>query len=237
MLRLPLEEEIPVLEQKVLSEDSSGTGSRTLIEGDVDTSEAGDLSQCRYLEGQSFSPPGANYFDQSDYSENMVLAVMKLTCSEYKIDNPLWLGRWPTPFSSKPSHTHYPLSTPQKHTPTASFFKGFPSRMSQDDIEYLRKKDALSIPQKYLQMELLRAYKKHAHLHFPILDLQELEDAIEERKGNKISMFLFQALMFAGSTFADTRYLNKAGFASQEEAQIVLFHRARVCFPIPKWFE
>ena len=67
----------------------------------------------------------------------------------------------------------------------------------------------------------------------PVLNIQDFLPAIvnNDPDGN-ISLFLLQAVMFAGSAFADMNHLRAAGFHSRREARKEFFTRARVSL---KW--
>lgn len=64
----------------------------------------------------------------------------------------------------------------------------------------------------------------------PVLNLAEFLQMLEHEDGSygRVSLQLFQAVMFAGSAFVDLSYLRKAGFSSRREAHKNFFHRARV---------
>ena len=125
----------------------------------------------------------------------------------------------------------YPL--PKKRVPTIlpNYIKPLPPRITTDDIEYLDKKGALSIPKKPLRNALLRAYVEYVHGYMPLLDLHDLLDAVarDDGAGKRISLLLFQAVMFAGTAFVDMEQLRNAGFATRKDARKAYFLKARVC--------
>lgn len=114
--------------------------------------------------------------------------------------------------------------------PLPHYFKPLPSRITPDDIEYLDKKGALSIPGTILRNELLRAYIEYVHGYMPLLDLREFLGALGRQDGSikPISLLLFQAVMFAGTAFIDLKHLRHAGYATRKEARKAFFLKARV---------
>lgn len=111
-----------------------------------------------------------------------------------------------------------------------SYIKPLPPRILSDDVEYLEKKGALTIPEAGLRNQLLRSYVQHVHGYMPLLELYDFLEAIERNDGisGHISLLLFQAVMFAGSAFIDMQYLRAAGYQTRKQARKAFFHRARV---------
>ncbi|KAL1967802.1 hypothetical protein VTN77DRAFT_2491 [Rasamsonia byssochlamydoides] len=111
------------------------------------------------------------------------------------------------------------------------FLKPLPSRIPVEDIEYLRSKGALTIPEPPLRNELLRAYVQWVHNFIPLLDLHEFLRSIAENDPDaNISLLLFQAVMFAGTAFVDLEHLQAAGFATRRDARKAFFMRTRLLY-------
>jgi len=129
-----------------------------------------------------------------------------------------------------------PYLLPKKRAiaPLPNYIKPLPARITTDDIEYLEKKGALSIPGLVLRNELLRVYVEYVHGYMPLLELREFLDALERNDGStkRISLLLFQAVMFAGTAFVDMKHLRRAGYTTRKEARKAFFLKARVgdCF-------
>jgi hypothetical protein len=124
--------------------------------------------------------------------------------------------------------TPKPAPAPVANLPL--FIKPLPARIGPDEIAYLEKKGALTIPTPTLRNELLRAYVEFVHPYMPLLDLHAFVTILDRADGNlgKISLILFQAVMFAGSAFADMRHLSIAGYATRKEARRDFFQKTRV---------
>ena len=112
------------------------------------------------------------------------------------------------------------------------FIKPLPSKIGPDEISYLEKKGVLTVPKGTLRSEMLRAYVEFVHPYMPLLDLHDFLKMIDKQDGSngKVSLILFQAVMFAGSSFVDMQYLHTAGYATRKEARKDFFQKTRVSF-------
>jgi hypothetical protein len=119
---------------------------------------------------------------------------------------------------------------PSQHYNLPAYIKPLPHRICAEDIQYLATKGSLTVPSDTLRNELLRAYIEYVHPYMPLLDLREFLDVIESGNGTegRISLLLFQAVMFAGTTFVDMKFLRESGFTSRKAARKSFFQRARV---------
>lgn len=68
----------------------------------------------------------------------------------------------------------------------------------------------------------------------PVLDLSHFLQILDARDGKsgQISLFLFQAILFAGAAHVNMNYLRAAGFTTRKQALKELFQRARVRSPL-----
>ena len=109
------------------------------------------------------------------------------------------------------------------------FLKPLPSRISAEDLEFLRFRGALAIPESGLRTELLRCYIKWVHSFLPVLNLQEFLRcvALNDPEGN-ISLLLFQAVMFVATAFVDLKHLQAAGYTTRKSARNAFYTRLRV---------
>jgi hypothetical protein len=108
-------------------------------------------------------------------------------------------------------------------------FFALPQTLSEDDIEYLKKKDALSLPPRQLQEKLFESYTRSVYPHFPFLDLRSFVSVLNHQSPpHGTSLLLFQAVMLAGCDLVSLRHLRSAGFQTRAEAQEQLYHRVRV---------
>lgn len=86
------------------------------------------------------------------------------------------------------------------------------------------------MPSVGLRNELLKAYIEFVHPFMPLIDLYEFVMIIESNNGSlgRISLILFQAVMFAGSAFVDMHHLHNAGYATRKDARKDFFQKTRV---------
>ncbi|KAJ5558153.1 hypothetical protein N7535_008369 [Penicillium sp. DV-2018c] len=111
------------------------------------------------------------------------------------------------------------------------YIRGLPTRLQKEDIDYLAAKGALTIPDATLRNELLKSYIHYVHTYMPLLDLEEFLQTIVHNDGiHRISLLLFQAVMFAGVAFIDMKHLQAAGYQTRKVARKVFFQRARLLY-------
>lgn len=113
------------------------------------------------------------------------------------------------------------------------FIKPLPKSIGPHEIIYLENKGALTIPSVGLRIELLGAYIEQVHPSMPLLELNDVSMIVESGSAalSRISLILFQAVMFAGSTRVHTRHLQKAGYKSRQEAQNDFLQKTKVRKP------
>ena len=111
------------------------------------------------------------------------------------------------------------------------YIRGLPARLQKEDIDYLAMKGALTIPDVTLRNELLKSYIHYVHTYMPLLDLEDFLQTIVQNDGiNRMSLLLFQAVMFAGTAFIDLKHLHAAGYSSRKAARKAFFQRARLLY-------
>lgn len=172
-----------------------------------------------------------DYSEDLSASENMVFDVLCQTFAEYETDKIYESGSDSTSASEATKQALPTLSELfQGHHVVPATPRPLPPHRGWDDITYLLKKGALSVPPRDLQVVLLRSYIESVQTQFSVLDIAELESWIRygDIQESNPSMMVFQAVMFAGSVFADARSLEKIGFNDREHLQKVLFNRVRV---------
>ncbi|KAL4869700.1 hypothetical protein BDV12DRAFT_167506 [Aspergillus spectabilis] len=113
------------------------------------------------------------------------------------------------------------------------FLKPLPSRISAEDLEFLRFRGALAIPENGLRTELLRCYVNWVHSFLPVLNLQEfLRGVAENDPDGNISLLLFQAVMFVATAFVDLKHLQAAGFTTRKNARNAFYTRLRLLYSL-----
>lgn len=98
-----------------------------------------------------------------------------------------------------------------------------------DDVELLYRRGALKLPSPELRDQLTRSYVLYAYTYIPCVDLDEFVEAIEGKDGApKISLLLFQAVMFAAAAFVDLPLLQEAGYPSRRAARADMYQKIKV---------
>ena len=96
-----------------------------------------------------------------------------------------------------------------------------------EELEFLQRRGALSIPDTPLRDQLLLSFILHVHPYLPVLDLQDFVDAVEGRSRSAVSLILFQAVMFAGTAYVDLHLLLDAGFENRIAARAHAFKKIK----------
>ncbi|CAK47094.1 transcriptional regulator family: Fungal Specific TF [Aspergillus niger] len=111
------------------------------------------------------------------------------------------------------------------------YIRGLPPRLQKEDIDYLSMKGALTVPDVGLRNELLKSYIHYVHTYMPLLDLEDFLQTIVQNDGiRRMSLLLFQAVMFAGTAFIDLKHLHAAGYPTRKAARKAFFQRARLLY-------
>ena len=82
-----------------------------------------------------------------------------------------------------------------------AFIKPTPSRIPREDLEYLWRKGALTLPDETLRTALLNAHFDFVHPYMPLLDRRQFLASVSDESGShgKVGLLLFQAVMFSGT--------------------------------------
>lgn len=112
-----------------------------------------------------------------------------------------------------------------------AYIQPLPTCMEAEDMMHLWKKGAAVIPEIAFRNELLRSYIEFVHPYMPLLDVHDFLRIVDKGTGEngKVSLLLFQAVMFAGVAFADRSYLTAAGYPTRRSARKAFYLKTRVC--------
>lgn len=93
--------------------------------------------------------------------------------------------------------------------------------MNPEDVFFLKKKGALSLPDNRLRNALLTSYVDYVYPYAPTIDLLPFLDIINHKEGGhgKVSLLLLRSILFAGVAFVDFHYLAAAGFKTRRQAR------------------
>lgn len=114
--------------------------------------------------------------------------------------------------------------------PIPAFIKELPSSIPLDDIQYLWTTGALSIPDVAFRNKLIQSFVEHVYPSLPLIHLHEFLRTIsnEDQEEEKLSLLLFQAILFAGTMFVDLPSLHAAGYSSRREARRAFHQKVKV---------
>lgn len=131
----------------------------------------------------------------------------------------------PSPLADNPFFSRF-SSVPD----IPKFIKPLPPRIGFDELQYLARKGALTLPHDELRNELIRAYIEFVHPFMPVVDLCDFVKIVDSGSAQfgRISLILYQAVMFSGAAFIDLQYLYAAGYHSRKHARRDFFQRTRV---------
>ncbi|KAK5705982.1 hypothetical protein LTR17_021193 [Elasticomyces elasticus] len=103
--------------------------------------------------------------------------------------------------------------------------------LQSEDIQYLVQKGALLIPEPDLRLEILRGYMFSIQPFLPVLDAQQFISAVfNNGEQGKVSLLLFQAVMFAGLHSLQPPIIHRLGFETTKQAREVFFNRVRLLY-------
>ncbi|KAF3920440.1 hypothetical protein ABW20_dc0104877 [Dactylellina cionopaga] len=151
------------------------------------------------------------------------------------------ISQQPSP-STTTSSASRPIRVPSyeiltKDLPT--FIKPTPTRIAPDDVDYLVRKGATSIPLEPFRQELVDCYFDYVHPFMPLIEEAEWRKTTSRswegfdparHKDDRISLLLYQAVLFAGSAFVKMESLRAAGYTSRKSARKAFFQRTRMLY-------
>ena len=110
------------------------------------------------------------------------------------------------------------------------YFRPIPTRIGADELSYLDTKGAFSIPDASLRDELLRCFLDYVYPTMPVVEFSDTVRIISQGDGvaGRMSLLLFQAIMFAGCAFVDLSMLYHYGFQDRMHARKVFARKVRV---------
>lgn len=127
--------------------------------------------------------------------------------------------------------------------------------LKKDDIMVLAGNGCLSVPDPDLADEFIAQYFLSVHPHVPLLDEAAFWECYKNGSNNgespKISLVLFQALLFVASAYVAPETLKQLKLGARQTASKIFYNRAKVIyfliffsypvltlavpFPIPIW--
>ena len=113
------------------------------------------------------------------------------------------------------------------------------SKVQQDDVRYLEFTGSLHIPARPVLNEIVREYFLHVHPVLPVVDERAFwamydDSMIDLNKPGKLSLFVFQSMLFAAAATVPLATLRCCGFSSVRQARETFYRRAKTIFDLSK---
>ncbi|KAF5024605.1 hypothetical protein F66182_3368 [Fusarium sp. NRRL 66182] len=110
------------------------------------------------------------------------------------------------------------------------------SGLSSSDVTYLEAQGCFGVPTREALDDFVREYFLHVHPGLPLLDEAVFWDMYlgnqQSRSGSTLSLFVFQAMLFASSSFLSFSTLQSLGFTSKRNARDTYYRRSKLLFDL-----
>jgi hypothetical protein len=113
------------------------------------------------------------------------------------------------------------------------------SKVQQDDVRYLEFTGSLHIPTRSVLDEIVREYFLHVHPVLPVVDERTFwtmynDSMMDLDRPGKLSLFVFQSMLFAAAATVSLAALRCCGFISVRQARDTFYRRAKTIFDLSK---
>ncbi|KIW77769.1 hypothetical protein Z517_07602 [Fonsecaea pedrosoi CBS 271.37] len=118
------------------------------------------------------------------------------------------------------------------HTALPDFIEAFPVR-TPNDLEFLRQKSVFVLPPPQLQHVIMDRFAEFVHPLLPVIDLPAFRGAIlGEKPGQRVSLLLFHAVMFAGVGAVENEIILRQAYMSKTTARQTFYEKAKTLFEL-----
>ncbi|KAL5336908.1 hypothetical protein BJX70DRAFT_371452 [Aspergillus crustosus] len=130
-------------------------------------------------------------------------------------------------------------------TPASVDFSAYPflefnniQALDQEDVAYLRSKGCFSVPDQLILNEFFNQFFLHVHPETPVLDearfwrLYLRRGTEGQSSDEKLSLFVFQAMLFRAVSYVSLESINQCGFNDKETARAAFYKRAKLLFDL-----
>ncbi|KAJ5769741.1 Transcription factor [Penicillium nucicola] len=105
--------------------------------------------------------------------------------------------------------------------------------LSSSETMILDRQGCLSLPDPKATDEFVKHYFKRIHPLVPVLDEAEFwRSYLDPSTGRKLSLFVFQAMLFASCPLVGSGILRRCGFNNRRDAREELYNRAKLLFEL-----
>ncbi|KIW98273.1 uncharacterized protein Z519_01857 [Cladophialophora bantiana CBS 173.52] len=112
------------------------------------------------------------------------------------------------------------------------------SQLVLEDVRYLERLGCYRLPSRASLDEFVKAYFRYIHPHQPILDEGDFWRAYTSTSAMQtmtISIFVFQAMLFAACSFVPSSTIDQLGFSDFQTARATFYRRAKALFHIDSY--
>ena len=103
------------------------------------------------------------------------------------------------------------------------------SDIRQDDLEFLGRRGAFNLPPEGLRDQLIKCFALYVYPYMPIVDLEDFLGAIDGNEAApKISLIVYQAILFSATAFVDQPLLREAGYENRRAARSDYYQKVKV---------
>ncbi|EXJ74868.1 uncharacterized protein A1O5_01564 [Cladophialophora psammophila CBS 110553] len=112
------------------------------------------------------------------------------------------------------------------------------SQLVLEDVQYLERLGCYRLPSRASLDEFVKAYFRYIHPHQPILDEGDFWRAYTSTSAMQtmtISIFVFQAMLFAACSFVPFSIIDQLGFGDFQTARATFYRRAKALFHLDSY--
>lgn len=121
-------------------------------------------------------------------------------------------------------------STPAQGDALPPWLKPLPAHLSSEDVDYIRRKGALIVPEPNLRDDLLKNYIEFVHPSLPLLDLVAFQASLQDpARHGPVSLLLFHAVMFTSTSWANIKLVRSLGYWTRADIRRAYYKRFKVC--------
>ncbi|KAL3469751.1 hypothetical protein BJX99DRAFT_267911 [Aspergillus californicus] len=104
--------------------------------------------------------------------------------------------------------------------------------LDREDLAFLASKGCLSVPEEVVLDEFVRQYFLHVHPASPVIDEADFWRMYQGPSAKKISLFVLQAILFAGSPYITLETVRKCGWSDIRDARNTLYKRVKALYDL-----
>ncbi|KAF4456153.1 hypothetical protein F53441_1637 [Fusarium austroafricanum] len=107
--------------------------------------------------------------------------------------------------------------------------------LPDQDAEFLELNRCFHLPVRSIQEEFINQYFLYLHPYYPLVNEKEFWDMYlgrETGEEKKMSLLVFQAMLFAASAFVSPVVLKNAGYSNVKVARNIFYRRAKLLFDL-----